>query len=139
VHLALRAYATPSDGEQQRVQLARALAQLDGAETLATLLLDKPTASLDAAHRAAVLHLLRRLAARGMAVLVVLHDLNEADFVADRVALIMGGRRQALGPPAEVLQPDRLAAVYGVPFRSVPGGGLLPDLQAAAPWTGWLP
>jgi iron complex transport system ATP-binding protein len=138
-HLALRAYATLSGGEQQRVQVARALAQLDGAESPAALLLDEPTASLDAAHRATVLHLLRQLAARGLAVLVVLHDLNEADFVADQVAVLMDGRRQALGIPAEVLRPDRLAEVYGVPFRSVPGGGLLPDLRAAMPPAGWAP
>jgi iron complex transport system ATP-binding protein len=138
-HLALRAYATLSGGEQQRVQVARALAQLDGAAAPAALLLDEPTASLDAAHRATLLHLLRQLAERGLAVLVVLHDLNEADFVADQVAVLMDGRCQALGSPAEVLRPDRLAAVYGVPFRRVPGGGLLPDLRSAAPSSDVVP
>jgi iron complex transport system ATP-binding protein len=126
-HLAGRAYATLSGGEQQRVQVARALAQLDGAERPAALLLDEPTASLDAAHRAALLRALRALAEGGAAVLVVLHDLNEAAFVADRVAVLAGGRLAALGTPAQALDPALLAEIYGLPFRRVPGG-LLPDL-----------
>ncbi len=130
--LAPRAYATLSGGEQQRVQVARALAQLDGAEAPAALLLDEPTASLDAAHRAGLLRALRRLAAEaGSAVLVVLHDLNEAAFVADRVAVLQAGRCVALGPPARALDPSLLARIYGLPFRAVPGGGLLPDLAGA--------
>lgn len=131
-HLGARAYATLSGGEQQRVQVARAMAQLDGADPPAALLLDEPTASLDAAHRAALLGALRRLAAdAGTAVLVVLHDLNEAAFVADRVAVMDGGRCVAHGPPTRALDPALLARVYGLPFRPVPGGGLVPDLGAA--------
>ncbi|MBY0334223.1 MAG: heme ABC transporter ATP-binding protein [Acetobacteraceae bacterium] len=131
-HLARRAYATLSGGERQRVQIARALAQLDGAEPPTALLLDEPTASLDAAHRAGLLVTLRGLAAAGTAVLVVLHDLNEAAFVADRVALLSAGRLAACGPPAAVLRPAALAALYGIPFRGRPGDGLLPDFAAAA-------
>jgi iron complex transport system ATP-binding protein len=131
-HLAGRAYATLSGGERQRVQIARALAQLDGAEAPAALLLDEPTASLDAAHRAGLLTTLRALAAAGAAVLVVLHDLNEAAFVANRVALLSAGRLAASGPPGLVLRPAALAALYGIPFRGQPGDGLVPDFAAAA-------
>ena len=113
--LADRAYPTLSGGERQRVQIARGLAQLDGAVRPAALLLDEPTASLDAAHRAALLNGLRGLAAEGAAVLAVLHDLNEAAF----------------GPPAEALHPAAVEAVYGLPFRAVPGGGLLPEFGTA--------
>lgn len=128
--LAAQPYATLSGGERQRVQLARALAQLHGVEG-AALLLDEPTASLDVRHAAALLRLLRRQAAEGLAVLVVLHDLNEAAHVADRVALLAGGRLRALGPPGEVLTPALLAEVYGQAFRTLPGGGLLPAFDAA--------
>lgn len=131
-HLAGRAYATLSGGERQRVQVARALAQLDGAEAPAALLLDEPTASLDAGHRGQLLRLLRRLAAQGAAVLAVLHDLNEAAFVADRVAMLVEGRLVSVGAVAEALEPGLLQDAYGLPFRSVPGGGLLPDFGAAA-------
>jgi iron complex transport system ATP-binding protein len=60
--------------------------------------------------------------------MVVLHDLNEAAFVADRVALLASGRCVALGAPSRALDPVLLAEVYGLPFRLVPGGGLVPDL-----------
>jgi iron complex transport system ATP-binding protein len=129
-HLATRDHATLSGGERQRVAVARALAQLDGAAMPSALLLDEPTASLDAGHRAALLRLLRRLAGQGMAVLAVLHDLNEAAFVADRVAMLADGRLIAIGAPESVLQPAALAPVYGAAFRSPPGGGLLPVFDA---------
>ena len=125
-HLAQRIHATLSGGEAQRVGIARALAQLDDAAPPRALLLDEPTASLDAAHRGALLRTLRSLAAEGTAVLAVLHDLNEAAFVADRVAVLAEGRIVAEGPPAEVLTPARMAAIYGAPFRAVAEGGLLP-------------
>lgn len=124
-HLGGRAYVTLSGGERQRVQIARALAQLDGAPRPAALLLDEPTASLDVRHGAAVLALLRRLARDGLAILVVLHDLNEAAFVADRVAVLADGRLEALGPAAAVLRPALLERIYGIAFRQ-PGGVLAP-------------
>jgi iron complex transport system ATP-binding protein len=120
-HLARRIYATLSGGERQRVQIARALAQLDGAARPAALLLDEPTASLDVRHGAAVLALLRRLSRSGLAILVVLHDLNEAAYVADRVAMLAEGRLEALGPAASILRPALLERVYGIGFRSHDG------------------
>ncbi|MDO9498862.1 heme ABC transporter ATP-binding protein [Falsiroseomonas sp.] len=131
-HLAHRAHATLSGGERQRVHLARALAQLDGAGMPAALMLDEPTASLDAGHRAALLRLLRRLARRGLAVLVVLHDLQEAAFVADRVALLEQGRLLACGPPDVALDTALLERVYGLPFRHLPGLGPIPMLAEGA-------
>lgn len=130
-HLGGRAYGTLSGGEQQRVQVARALAQLDGAPGPVALLLDEPTSSLDAAHRAALLRSLRGLAERGAAVLAVLHDLNEAAFVADRVAILRDGGLLTTGTPDAVLRPTLMQDLYGTPFRSIPGGGLLPDFGAA--------
>jgi iron complex transport system ATP-binding protein len=125
-HLARRPYQTLSGGERQRVRLARAFAQLDGAAPPAALLLDEPTASLDVAHAAALLRALRAIAADGTAVLAVLHDLNEARFVADRVLVLSDGRPVALGPPGTALAPAALASVYGLPFQALPDGGLLP-------------
>jgi iron complex transport system ATP-binding protein len=124
-HLAGRAYATLSGGERQRVQIARALAQLDGAPRPAALLLDEPTASLDARHAAALLALVRRLAAGGLAVMVVLHDLNEAAFVADRIAVLAEGRLVACDAPGRVLTAPVLEGVYGIGFR-VEQDGILP-------------
>jgi iron complex transport system ATP-binding protein len=115
-HLARRAYATLSGGEQQRVQLARAIAQLNLEDAAAAplLLLDEPTASLDLAHAHAVLKVSRDLAGRGVAVAAVLHDLPLAYRYAAQVAVLQGGRLQALGPPQAVLTPDLLRRVFAV-------------------------
>ncbi|MET0687372.1 MAG: ATP-binding cassette domain-containing protein [Solirubrobacteraceae bacterium] len=67
-----------SGGEQARVAIARALTREPGA-----LLLDEPTASLDPTATAAIEQLLRDLAARGLAVLVVTHDAAQAERIAD--------------------------------------------------------
>jgi iron complex transport system ATP-binding protein len=142
--LADRAYATLSGGERQRVQLARALAQLwspvgdpgpqptptDTAAGLAGslagrsparyLLLDEPTASLDLRHQHLALRLLRRTAADGVGILVVLHDLNLAAEHADRIALVRDGMVVEVGTPSEVLRTDLLEAVFAVPMLVVP-------------------
>ncbi len=114
-HLAARSYATLSGGEQQRVQLARAMAQLDLESGIAPLLLlDEPTASLDLAHAHGVLRLARRLAGQGVAVAAVLHDLGLAHAYADRVAVLQQGRLLALDQPARALTPEILAQAFAV-------------------------
>lgn len=104
-------YPTLSGGEQGRVNLARALAQ-----DTPLLLLDEPTAHLDPRHQHATLRLARELAAEGSAVLAVLQDVNQAATYADRVALLRDGRLVAAGSPWQVLTPERLEAVFGLPF-----------------------
>lgn len=99
-----------SGGQLQRVWLASCLAQDTG-----VLLLDEPTTYLDLRYQIELLDLIRDLADRqGIAVGVVLHDLDQAAAVADRVALLDGGRIVADGTPEEVFTPERLSAVYGI-------------------------
>jgi iron complex transport system ATP-binding protein len=105
-----------SGGEQQRVLLARALAQ-----DTPVLLLDEPTTHLDLQHQSNLLNLVRSLASQqDLAVLMALHDLNMAGIYADRVALLVGGRLQANGSPAEVLTESMLSGVYRVPIHVIP-------------------
>ncbi|GAB3116641.1 heme ABC transporter ATP-binding protein [Novispirillum itersonii] len=125
--LAQRPYPGLSGGEKQRVHLARALAQLDGApDGQRTLLLDEPTAALDPAHQHQCMRLARRMADDGAAVAVILHDLALALRYADRLVLLRQGRVMAEGPVADTATADILSAVYDCPVRllRVPGEAL---------------
>lgn len=116
-HLADRRYPTLSGGEQQRVQLARVLAQLmDGSGDVSgkLLMLDEPTASLDLAHQQQVLAIARGFSKAGGAVLAVLHDLNLAASVADQVCLLKGGRLITSGRPEDVLTADTIEDVFAI-------------------------
>jgi iron complex transport system ATP-binding protein len=98
-----------SGGELQRVWLATALAQ-----TTPILLLDEPTNHLDLRYQIETLDLIRDLADAGTALGVVLHDLDHAAAVADRVVLLHAGRVRAEGTPADVLTSENLSAAYGL-------------------------
>ncbi|MEM7043835.1 MAG: heme ABC transporter ATP-binding protein [Pseudomonadota bacterium] len=116
-HLADRRYPTLSGGEQQRVQLARVLAQLmDGSGNIGgrLLMLDEPTASLDLAHQQQVLAIARDFSRAGGTVLAVLHDLNLAASVADHVCLLKGGRFITSGRPEDVLTADMIEDVFAI-------------------------
>ncbi|UKF29473.1 ABC transporter ATP-binding protein [Clavibacter nebraskensis] len=102
-----------SGGQLQRVWLASCLAQETG-----VLLLDEPTTYLDLRYQVELLDLVRDLADDGrIAVGVVLHDLDQAAALADTVALLSDGRIVKTGTPSEVLTPDLLTEVYGIPVE----------------------
>ncbi|MEU1214587.1 ABC transporter ATP-binding protein [Streptomyces sp. NPDC005791] len=108
--LAGRGVEQLSGGQLQRVWLASCLAQETG-----ILLLDEPTTYLDLRYQVELLDLIRDLAdAHGIAVGVVLHDLDQAAAVADRVALLHAGRIVADGTPEVVFVPELLSDVYGI-------------------------
>ncbi|MCP3424550.1 heme ABC transporter ATP-binding protein [Rothia sp. AR01] len=103
-----RDVTTLSGGEGARTAYARVVAQ-----TTPVVLLDEPTAALDLRAQEALLRSARAKADEGAAVVVVLHDLNQAARYADRVLMFSGGRLVADGPPPEVLTPPRIEEVYG--------------------------
>lgn len=99
-----------SGGQLQRVWLASCLAQDTG-----ILLLDEPTTYLDLRYQVELLDLIRELAdEHGVTIGVVLHDLDQAAAVADRVVLLEAGRVRAVGTPADVLVSDLLSSAYGI-------------------------
>lgn len=104
-----------SGGEQQRVMLARALAQ----ET-PILLLDEPTSHLDINHQAHLLDLVAELTTENhLAVIMALHDLNLAALYSNRIALLVSGRLQAFGAPTDVLTPGLLSTAYQLPLNVI--------------------
>ncbi|MFJ3487896.1 ABC transporter ATP-binding protein [Pseudomonas sp. NPDC090202] len=104
-HLTHRAWHTLSGGERQRGHIARALAQRPQ-----MLLLDEPTNHLDIQQQLSILRLVHGLP---VTTVIALHDLNQA-LGCDRLAVMDSGRLVALGPPAEVLTPERLRETFGV-------------------------
>ena len=113
-HLATRAFSSLSGGERARVSLARVLAQ-----DTPVVMLDEPTAALDLRHQEDVLRIARDLAARGRAIVVVLHDLSLAAAYADEIAILHDGRLRAFGAPADVLTEERIEQVYRTPVRVI--------------------
>jgi ABC-type cobalamin/Fe3+-siderophores transport system ATPase subunit len=121
-HLVARLFPTLSGGENQRVIIASALAQLDDRAEPATahpqrpvLFLDEPTASLDLRYHLEVVALIGRLhEMRGVTIVLSTHDLRLATTVCDAVLLLRDGRVLDAGPTAPTVTVSRISELYAV-------------------------
>ncbi|MFD1694987.1 amino acid ABC transporter ATP-binding protein [Roseibium aestuarii] len=95
--------ANLSGGQQQRVAIARAIAMEPS-----VMLFDEPTSALDPELVGEVLGVMKQMAAEGMTMVVVTHEMGFAAHVADRVAFLEGGRLVTCAPPADIFgrEPD---------------------------------
>lgn len=114
-NLALRPIGHLSGGEQQRVAIARCLAQEPE-----ILLLDEPTASLDWRAKNDILELVRLIHdTRGLTSLFVTHDLSALPTACDRIILMKDGLIWSQGPTNEQITDEKLSALYDIPVDSV--------------------
>lgn len=111
--LAERSYLSLSGGEQQRVQLARVLAQIWDIPN-ALLLMDEPVASLDLQYQQQTLAIAKMLTKRGFMVVSILHDINLAGQYADRIIMLKNGRKWYDGTVAEVLSAKNIYEVFEI-------------------------
>lgn len=107
-----RGYLSLSGGEQQRVHMARVLAQLGDSDEERLLFLDEPTSSLDLYHQHQLLDLLKKIKKTNVAILAVLHDLNLAARYADRLLIMKQGHTLALGSPHDVFTTEIIKAAF---------------------------
>ncbi|MBM4448404.1 MAG: ABC transporter ATP-binding protein [Chloroflexi bacterium] len=114
-HLARRPIGHLSGGEQQRVAIARCLAQEPE-----LFLLDEPTASLDWKAQTDILELVREVhEARTLTTLFVTHDLGCLPVACDRVVLMKAGQIWGEGRPADLLTSENLSHLYDMPVAEV--------------------
>ena len=114
-HLARRPIGHLSGGEQQRVAIARCLAQEPD-----IFLLDEPTASLDWKAQTEILGLVKQIHdSRNLTTLFVTHDLGALPVACDRVVLMKEGLITAEGPPGELLTNENLSQLYDMPVSVV--------------------
>ena len=109
-HLADRDFNRISDGQRQRILLARALCQQPE-----VILLDEPTSFLDIKGKIELLTILKELAHTGqLAVILSLHELELAEKIADTVVCVSPGGVSGVLTPEQAFQPENIRALYGL-------------------------
>ncbi|WP_407703685.1 ABC transporter ATP-binding protein [Streptomyces triticagri] len=114
-------------GEQRKLEIARALASDPG-----LLLLDEPTAGMNPQETRATEELVFAIRDRGIAVLVIEHDMRFIFNLCDRVAVLVQGEKLVEGTSDVVQADERVVAAYlGTPFEGAPGDEELAEVEAA--------
>ncbi|HEV2446323.1 MAG TPA: ATP-binding cassette domain-containing protein [Candidatus Sulfopaludibacter sp.] len=117
-HLAERNTNEMSSGEARRILIGRALVHAPQA-----LVLDEPTSSLDLRATYELREILRKLAAGGISIIMVTHHLPDIIPEIARVVLVRGGRVNCDGPKEQVLRPEPLSELFGIPVEVIERGG----------------
>ncbi|HEV7253382.1 MAG TPA: heme ABC transporter ATP-binding protein [Mesorhizobium sp.] len=137
-----RLFSELSGGEQQRVHLARVLAQAwepFGPDGPRFLLLDEPASNLDIRHQMGIMSLARDYATRGGGVLMVVHELGHVARFADQVIALHNGKVARAGPTEFVIEPKLLSGIFGWPLRiaEVLGSPVIVPVAGTAATVGW--
>jgi branched-chain amino acid transport system ATP-binding protein len=94
-------------GNQRRLEIARALATRPK-----LLLLDEPAAGMNPTETRALMELIGKIRARGVAVMLIEHDMKLVMGISDRIAVLEYGRKIAEGDPATIRTDPRVIAAY---------------------------
>lgn len=117
-----------SDGQRQRVMLARALSQEPD-----LIVLDEPTSFLDIRHKLEFLSVLQRLSReQGLSVILSLHELDLAERISDKIACVRGDVIDRFGSPEEIFTPGYISRLYGIQSGSYEEQTGTPELPAAS-------
>lgn len=117
-HFKNRIFPTLSGGEQQRVQLARTMAQIWDVKG-GYIFLDEPTTGMDLLHQYETFQLAREMTGKGYGVIAVVHDLNFALQYADNILMMKDGEAFAMGSPGQVLTEENIKAAFGLSVRII--------------------
>lgn len=111
-------YTNLSGGEQQRINLARVIAQVMGGKSKNKfILLDEPNNSLDLKHQFQMMKILKNLAKKGFGIFLIIHDLRLAKDFADEVSLIKNGKIKFTGKPKKVLTNKNIKNIFEVSYN----------------------
>jgi len=109
--LAEKDFTAISDGQRQRVLLARAICQEPE-----IIVLDEPTSFLDIRHKLELLSILRSMAKeKGITVIMSLHEIDLAQKISDKIMCVYGDVISNFGPPEEIFREETISALYGIP------------------------
>lgn len=124
--LADRDFLRTSDGQKQRVMLARAVCQEPE-----MIVLDEPTSFLDMRYKLEFLSILQQMSrSRGLSVIMSLHELDLAERISDKVACVKGDHVDRFGTPEEVFSGDYIRELYGMHTGSYDERTGSPELEA---------
>lgn len=108
--LGSRDFNAISDGQRQRVLLARAICQEPE-----IIVLDEPTSFLDIRHKLELLSILRSMAKeKGITVIMSLHEIDLAEKVADKIICVKGDRIAHYGKPETIFKEEAIRDLYGI-------------------------
>ncbi|MDO5135153.1 MAG: ABC transporter ATP-binding protein [Eubacteriales bacterium] len=108
--LGCRDFRAISDGQRQRVLLARAICQEPD-----IIILDEPTSFLDIRHKLELLSILRSMAKeKGITVIMSLHEIDLAQKIADKIVCVKGDHISHFGTPEEIFSQDIIQELYDI-------------------------
>ena len=122
-----RPFSDVSDGQRQRIMLARAICQEPS-----VIVLDEPTSYLDIRHKIELLDILRKMAAeKNVAVIMSLHEIDLAAKISDKIVCVKGDTIETCGTPEEVFTDEFVKSLYDIESGSF--NTLFGSVELAAP------